>query len=162
MERVIGIEPTSSAWKAEALPLDDERGAEPSHRTRTSCSSNRRAGRLHQLGENQRRASHPSDGSARVTVNSPGGTGQNCTDDLRGYEPAELLLLHGAINGWSQREGSNLRLDRYERPDLPLIYSAQIGAASRGRTGISTMARLRPQPLDHSRMLVDREGIEPS
>lgn len=25
MERVIGIEPTSSAWKAEALPLDDTR-----------------------------------------------------------------------------------------------------------------------------------------
>ena len=41
---------------------------------------------------------------------------------------------------WSQREGSNLRPDPYEGPDLPLIYSAGIGADGGGRTRISTMA----------------------
>ncbi len=62
---------------------------------------------------------------------------------------------------WSQREGSNLRPNPYEGPDLPLIYSAGIGADGRGRTRISTMARSNSQPLNHARELVETLGLEP-
>lgn len=62
---------------------------------------------------------------------------------------------------WSQREGSNLRPDPYEGPDLPLIYSAGIGADGGGRTRISTMARSNSQPLNHARELVETLGLEP-
>ena len=34
MERVMGIEPTSSAWEAEVLPLNNTRKALPSNYTR--------------------------------------------------------------------------------------------------------------------------------
>ena len=62
---------------------------------------------------------------------------------------------------WSQREGSNLRPNPYEGLDLPLIYSAGIGADGGGRTRISTMARSNSQPLNHARELVETLGLEP-
>src|SRR4029077_19632199 len=84
-------------------------GAEPSRRTRTSCSSGRRAGRLHQLGE------------------CFGGGGGTQTLDLLVMSQTSCRCSTPQRN-WSQREGSNLRPNPYEGPDLPLIYSAGIGA----------------------------------
>lgn len=47
--------------------------------------------------------------------------------------------------GWSQRMDSNHRLERYERPDLPLIY-AGVGTDSENRTHVSAMAPPRTRP----------------
>ena len=85
-----------------------------------------------------------------------------------GLKPSTLLVMSQTScrcstpqRNWSQREGSNLRPDPYEGPDLPLIYSAGIGADGGGRTRIATMARSNSQPLNHARELVETLVLEP-
>jgi hypothetical protein len=102
-----------------------------------------------------------------------------------GLKPSTFWLLSQTScrcstpqRNWSQREGSNLRPNPYEGPDLPLIYSAGIGADGGGRTRISTMARSNSQPLNvladslrtdrhairrlsNARELVETLGLEP-
>src|SRR6267378_3117469 len=128
----------SSAWKAEALA--------PGRRTQIWCRA---------LASNEnlllfRQACRPTTPTRRMfwwrrRDSNPRPSGR-CSTPQR---------------NWSQREGSNLRPNPYEGPDLPLIYSAGIGADGGGRTRISTMARSNSQPLNHARELVETLGLEP-
>lgn len=63
----------------------------------------------------------------------------------RAYETREDNRAPLPRKNWSQRMDSNHRLERYERPDLPLIY-AGVGTDSGNRTHVSAMAPPRTRP----------------
>ena len=113
VERSAGLEPASSAWKAEAQPLDQPRlfGGPPGTRTQHSLL-----------------ARH-----ARVPCSQPNcGDARRIRTDVRGFA-GRCLSLSARASMWSGMQDSNLRLPRSKRGCLAADLIPEIDRCSSQR-----------------------------